>query len=392
MFYVRAHRSDVIVRIVFLLLLLIPNLGLSAELYESYISARAAGMGNAYTAIVANDDALFYNPASLTKIGGVNVTLFNMNGAVDGQEAYNSAQSLAENNSGTDFADTVRDLFGKRIWLSGNGKGTFTTKGLGVGVFGGITLGADAGNPAYPTIDTNYTLDYGFNGGVAYEIIPKILSLGFVGKRITRTGARFPIGVETLVTLSSDDLSSSLSATGTGYGVDAGMNIMIPVATQPTLSVVWKNLGTTRFSLDSGTTRPPSIDNEVVFSFGMNIESMFFDVRPVFDYKHAFNWEHEYGKKIHAGIEIALPMVAIRGGLHQGYYALGAGVDLGLFQVDVATWGVELGEYTGQHEDRRYMLEFSMKLGVGGGSGGSWFGGDSSNGQSGGSRGYKQRR
>jgi hypothetical protein len=58
-------------------------------------------------------------------------------------------------------------------------------------------------------------------------------------------------------------------------------------------------------------------------------------------------------------------LVDIRGGFHEGYYTYGAGVNLGLFLDYAASYGVELGSYPGQIEDRRYVLEFSMELGVG---------------------------
>ena len=56
-------------------------------------------------------------------------------------------------------------------------------------------------------------------------------------------------------------------------------------------------------------------------------------------------------------------MIDARAGLNQGYYTLGVGADLGFLRVDAATYGVELGVYPGQLEDRRYILQISTKLG-----------------------------
>jgi hypothetical protein len=53
-------------------------------------------------------------------------------------------------------------------------------------------------------------------------------------------------------------------------------------------------------------------------------------------------------------------------------------MDMGLLKFDLATYGVELGEYPGQKEDRRWLFEMTMELGfdpnfnlLGSGSGGS---------------------
>ncbi|MCB0393728.1 MAG: hypothetical protein KDD25_04180 [Bdellovibrionales bacterium] len=339
------------------------------ELYEAYTSARAAGMGNAYSALVRNDESLFYNPAGLAKSDTFSLTVFNANLGANGSDVVEVAKSFTS--SGDDFTDAIRDMYGKKIWLGGKGKVGAVISGIGAAAWGDLTIGANAGNPAFPTINTNYVQDYGFVGGVGFNVIPEFMAFGFTAKRITRTGARVPIGLETLATLSDSDLRERISNTGTGYGMDAGVNLSLPVATHPTLSLVWKNIGTTRFSQDSGSERPPTIDNELVFGFGLNFETALIDVRPIFDYRHAFDWDEQYGKKIHMGVEIATPGFRFRGGLSQGYYTLGAGVDFAILRVDAATYGVELGEYPGQHEDRRYLLELSMEFGFDA-SGGGW--------------------
>jgi len=68
------------------------------------------------------------------------------------------------------------------------------------------------------------------------------------------------------------------------------------------------------------------------------------------------------------GIEFSWPVLDVRGGFHQGYYSLGAGFDLWLMRVDAATYGVELGAYPGQLEDRRYMMQVTFEFGIDPGS------------------------
>jgi hypothetical protein len=56
---------------------------------------------------------------------------------------------------------------------------------------------------------------------------------------------------------------------------------------------------------------------------------------------------------------------------------LGIGIDLDYLRIDAATYGVELDDYPGQREDRRYILQvtldlnFDLNLGFGGSGKGS---------------------
>ena len=130
----------------------------------------------------------------------------------------------------------------------------------------------------------------------------------------------------------------------------------------------------------------------------LEIDTLLITVTPSFDYVYADRSDIQVGQKIHAGVEVALPLLRIRAGLNQGYYTAGVGLELGLLSVDVATYGVELGEYPGQHEDRRYVAQVKIELGFdpgsfgfGGGSSKSGSGSSSGSGSGSGRR-LKQRR
>jgi hypothetical protein len=68
---------------------------------------------------------------------------------------------------------------------------------------------------------------------------------------------------------------------------------------------------------------------------------------------------------------------------------------LGLLKLDLATYGVEMGEYPGQLEDRRYALQLTLELGLDMGLGflgSSGSGAGGGRGGGGGGRNLKQRR
>jgi hypothetical protein len=353
----------------------------SAELYEGFVSARAAGMGNVHSMFVNGDDALFYNPAGLARSWGVNFTLMNVNGGANGLDVLDTATALTTA-AGDDFTDAIRGLYGKKIWVGGKGKIGFSASGFGGAYFGNLNFFANAGNPAYPTISTNYIQDMGYALGYGLNVIPGVMQMGVAVKRITRTGGNLPIGLESLATLDAAAVQEEISATGVGVALDAGITIGLPVLATPMMSIVWKNIGTTRFTGEAGAVRPPNLENDLTVGFGLSFETFLFDIRPGIEFKHLTQIEEQFGKKVHIGAEFAIPLFAFRAGFSQGYYSLGAGMNMGFIRADIATYGVELGEYPGQHEDRRYMLELSMELGFGKGSSGI-SGGSSGSGESG---------
>lgn len=346
---------------IFLLILSVMVSGtlFAAELYEVNTSVRALGMGNAYTSIVSDKDALFYNPAGLGRIEGYNFTIFDPRGGVDGQDVYNAATQLANSSS---YFDTLRTFFGKKLWIGGGAKSGFTMKGFGFAIYDTADISANLSNPAYPNFNVNFINDYGAAVGLAFDLAPGF-TMGLTGKRITRLGARLPIGVDTLATASSSDLQNQINNRGTGYSLDGGLSFTIASPVKPTFSYVWKDMGLTTFTKDSGSIAPPQIKDEQIFGFGLSISSMLVDIKPSIDFKYMNRPEEQLGKKIHAGIEIGFPFLDLRAGINQGYYTLGVGIDMSFIKFDVATYGVELGEYPGQDEDRRYVAQLTVELG-----------------------------
>ncbi|MEK6553807.1 MAG: hypothetical protein AABZ31_01090, partial [Bdellovibrionota bacterium] len=157
------------------------------------------------------------------------------------------------------------------------------------------------------------------------------------------------------------------------YGLDWGLNLTIPLPIQPTISFVWKNIGNTSFSLDEGSKAPPTEKQEWVMGGSLMVDAWLVHIAPSLEFKHMNDDEGQLGKKIHLGLEVGIPFVDLRVGLHQGYLSYGVGLDVGPITIDAASWGVELGGYPGQLEARQYMVQATIRLGLdfGFGSGGS---------------------
>lgn len=344
-------------------LILISQVAAAQELLEVNTSVRALGMGNAYTAVVEDKDALFYNPSRLAYVKGINLTVFDFTLGVNGQDVYDTYTEFQDvDSSSSAFATQLRQFYGKKIWIGGGAKTAIAVPNFAAAGFDSFSGSAALHNPAFPNLDVNFANDYGAAIGFSFKIAPGV-STGFTGRRITRIGSQFPLGVDTLAVLSSSQLQDSLNNRGTGYALDYGLSATLPTPVEPTFTFVWKQMGYTTFTQEFGSRPPPMMMDEMIAGFGMAVKVPGLTIRPAADFKYLNRTRVQLGKKLHFGLELEFPIFSLRGGLHQGYYSAGAGVNLGILKVDAATYGVEMGVYPGQLEDRRYVIEASLELG-----------------------------
>ena len=239
-------------------------------------------------------------------------------------------------------------------------------------------MSVSVNNPAATSLDVNIINDQGIALGTGFSA--GIMSFGTVLRRIVRTGSRRTYGAATIANIvsgsgSPDDIFEAFDNEGLGYGLDVGVNFGFDTLVAPMLSFVIKDLGNTSFRTSSNSIEaPPTQEQEMILGASMVVDVPGVTVSPAIDIKHLDNSDVQFGKKVHFGVELGVPLLDIRAGYHQGYLSYGAGLNLGFMRIDAASWGVELGEYPGQFEDRRYMIQATMRFGfdVGiGGTGGS---------------------
>jgi hypothetical protein len=65
---------------------------------------------------------------------------------------------------------------------------------------------------------------------------------------------------------------------------------------------------------------------------------------------------------LHLGAETRWSRFAFRGGINQGYFTAGLGIDLRFVTLDLSTYGEEMGLNTGDEEDRRYALRIVFQI------------------------------
>jgi len=343
------------------LFLILGPQAVASEIYENWISARALGMGNAFSSVADDYNALFYNPAGLDKIHGLHLTLLTPQ---IGTDALNVAQ-IYNDMTGSNYATIIHNYFGQLVWVGFSDALGYSMHDFALAGFDNFNLSFNLHNPAYPNVTMRLTDDYGIAGGFGTSLLPNdALRMGFTVKRVTRYGGSVPFGPSTLATLSNSQLTGLINNYGTGYGLDAGMLLTVPGTSQFTLAAVWQNIGQTNFTLVGGSTPPPPMDDDPTLGFSLLLDAKVVTVRPSFDFAHInLDQSEQLGKLMHLGVELNfIGGLSVRAGLNQGYYTAGVGIDLKYIRIDVASYGVELDTYPGQLEDRRYILQFTMDL------------------------------
>ena len=334
------------------------------------LSVRALGMGNAYTAVVDDGDSIFYNPTGLAQPNRFHWTF------LDPALGVNQLNSIGEytklvSNVDENFQQIISKLYGNSLFFYSGAKSVISYNGFFAGFYGVTQALVFVENPILPRIDMDYRLDYGIVGGWAFSPIPKMLSMGFQVRRVMRQGGSASVGVSRLVDLDPKALQEKINRRGVGYAFDWGFRLKYPHPLNPTLSFVWRDFGNTTFiSQEEGVEAPQRVLSEQILGLGFHWKSFLVDIRPSMDWRFVNQVGMQIGQKVNMGVEFSFPFFDVRGGFHQGYLSYGGSFDLWIFRTDVASYGVEVGEYAGQKEDRRYLVQLSFNLDFDGQGGG----------------------
>lgn len=351
-------------------LLLWPLAATADEIVEEGISAKALGMGNAYLVHGKGHDSIYYNPAGLAKMTGFQWRIMGMNLGLNGLDSYSEYADMVDNSD--DLPSVLNQLYGRPIWGRADLQTSISWGPFMIGGAGRSNMGFTLHNPALPELNTGYFADYSVFGGAGLPLIPGILDVGVIAKRITRYSGGGSIGASVLGFLDSDILEERFKRSGTGYGVDWGAKLRLPTDWNPSVGFAWRDVGHTSYNLHKTDIGPESTPDQMSVGLGLEKDFTAFVVRPEINYKYLNASNTQIGKKLHAGLEIEMPVVTLRGGYNQGYYTAGVSFDFWIFEIDMATYGVELGEYVGQKEDRRYLLQIAADFSIDSVSG-SWF-------------------
>jgi hypothetical protein len=361
-----------------ILLFLFSSSAFADQIFDTHLNARALGMGGAYNAVVDDEESLWFNPAGIAKNTGFYWTILDPKVAVSDPSAYSTLQNLQSSNS---FQSALSSLYGDPLFVAANAKTAIIMPYFAAAYYYDLAGSVLVNNPVNPTLSVDYILDQGVALGTGFTV-GEIMQFGLATRYINRQGVNEDFGAATVANVITGNSSPStifnnLKNSGTGYALDLGTNVTLPGPVRPTFSFVWKNVGNTNFRSAAGTTPPPTDEQDMQIGASLDVSAPFIHILPALEIRDLNDSTIQITDKIFMGVELGLPLIDLRAGLYQGYFSYGFGFNLGVIDIEAASWGAEVGGYPGQIESRRYMAQAVLRLGF------DLFGGGSSSSSSG---------
>jgi hypothetical protein len=339
---------------------------LAQEYYPFFRGIRQEGMGGAGVAVVDDETALFINPSGLGKIRGPYFSPLNIQA-----EVTDPTQAGMVNNTGDSTAfmspKEALDLALKNpyqhIHAEAQTLPAFVTTNFGIGVYGRYSVDAEV-TSASNSVQMNYFNDYGAELGYCFRLFSGRIKIGVAGKIINRVYVNQTYPVATDLSL------QNIAQEGTGAGLDTSIMLTAPWAWLPSITAVVHDVGGTNFTLGNGLfyktgINPPPQAQEINAGLGLF---------PIFSSRSRASITAEWDdllnaqpldawRSFHAGVEFNFnDVLFIRGGVNEHYWTAGLEVVLGHNQIQLASYGEEIGVAPQELEDRRYVVQYGFRF------------------------------
>lgn len=369
--------------------------GVSYKIHRQYLSPRAMGMGNGFVAVANDYSALFYNPAGLAFREDAELNLSFDIGMTDAFSSFGKDISNASNTKGTesDKQNAILSAISKQYGKTFGGRftgpnGILVGQGWGVGFIPiDVSLELTPNNP----VSVNTTLYMDTTLAFAWADTFKDLenakaAWGVTGKFINRGNFSKSIDAIELVADSNFVKTSDLKE---GYFFDADIGFLykphIPEdegflsffrLARPTFGAVIHNIvdGNAMGSLKlinkeaSADSKPSKLIRTLDLGSRWEYPSMWiFGGRGVLDIQDIMHPAFNLRKGLHLGFEFDWTMASwwkgnYRFGLNQGYLTAGISALFTWFNLDVLTYGEDVGTFNSPKENRVYSARFNMNF------------------------------
>lgn len=339
----------------------------AAEMYPFFRGVRAEGMGGASIAVVNDETSLLINPTGLGKIRKGYVAIANPEIETTNETisvfGWNLSNYLGVQNPqsllGLAQANPDKNLHAKVQVLP-----AFLATNFGFGAYAKYSVDA-LFNAGTNSMGLKYQNDYAAVIGYCFRTWEGRIKLGLSGKILNRVDA-----TQTIAGGSTNLNLGNLVTEGTGAGWDAALMLTGPWAWLPTLAIVGHDIGNTKFNLGGGIffnpgTRPADLYQSIDVAFAVfPYDGKTTRYAITGEWRDAQNPEtQDVFRRIHAGMEINFnDTFYIRGGMNQRYWTAGLEFDVDRTQLQLATYGEEIGTPTANKEDRRYTFQYVIRF------------------------------
>lgn len=340
----------------------------NGEIEEFYTGVRSLGMGGTYVNIVNDETAILTNPAGLGKLRDYTFTFFDpeLHGGFNNTDIV-SMENFSEATSVQGLLDRLNVVRDRHWHARLQMFPSFVAPNFGIGVLAKYQY-----NAKVDATGTTYRLDYvnDWAVGLAYNfrMFSGIMKIGVAGRMINRSEVHKDIPAN-----STGLELSALTSEGMGIAADAGVILTAPVAGLPALGISVRDVGNTSYDLREGmfnatTDRPVDTIQSVDVALSaqpilgnrvrMTVTAEYHGVMTAL-----VEAEEDAIKRSHVGVEFNFADFAfVRGGANQGYWTAGLEFATQSFQLQVASYGEEIGTPQVRVEDRRWIGKFALRF------------------------------
>ncbi|MGZ3770208.1 MAG: hypothetical protein ACXVCP_17425 [Bdellovibrio sp.] len=335
------------------------------ERHTFYSGVRCLGMGGACIAVVNDETALLVNPAALGKLRDFYGTVFDPELDIGYQaQGFYADKSFSNPFSLEDILPTLNAKRSAYYHAKSQVFPSFVGKNFGIGLYGNYLLDAQMSGDG-TTVDTFYRSDLALALGFNFRFFDGRVKLGFNTKLINR------IEIDNPALSATGPLGAGqVGSEGVGLSTDMGLILSAPWTFLPTISAVVRDIGNTSFDQSHGVrlttaTRPNLVKQDVDVAaalfpiFSNSVRSTF-----TVEYRGLLTSQDEpdKAKLIHGGLELNFSDVFfLRAGYNQRYWTAGMELSSEHFQVQVGSYGEEVGTVDLPKEDRRYNIKFAYR-------------------------------
>ena len=356
-------------------------------IHQDYVSTRALGMGNAFTAVVDDMSAMFYNPALLAWRTRGELKMFVRGGTTPA--SLKLFDEINEADKATDpelaYSDLIKKHYGEHFYYRVPTLGAaYVRPNWGLAFIpADLSLDASVHRNLGPSLNVTSFLD----STLAYTYARKMNWFGRAHQTswgvTLKSIHRFHISEALLATDLAQNASvwdTSLATEGLTIDADASLAWRPPLSdgffnflkyARPSFALVGRNLGDYGYPvnfhlLSKQSETPPRLGRRMDFGTKWEFPKVWvFESHAAVDVRDIGHPNFTMRKGLHAGFEAYWRMYNWwRGhwsvGANQGYLTAGFGARLAWFQLDLATYGEEVGTINAPKQSRRYMAELAL--------------------------------
>lgn len=351
----------------------------------SYDGIRSLGMGNTNVAVTTDRTAIFHNPAGLGLLKDrLQISARPLVGRLDGKvgsyvdliathgDKMTDIDQIAQSDQ---FFMDLDEVDGQWMNFEYIPEITIATKNLGFGMYGTVPFGARLETGHFvPKLVFKGRRDLVFTWGVGIPLKSEGHYFGMSLEYLQRIPIDEYVATFTENIQYADKLDKNI---GNSLGIVRELGDVQHGASFDAgfmhnfggfrLAYVVKDI----FGIVGGNMVIPQLDIGCAYYFPKIEQAAFIrniivamEIADLIGFEEESGRYEQFPKKLHAGAEIDLKYIALRGGINQGYPTFGVGLAFGPLTLDYVYFTEEAGFYAGQDPRETHLASIGFEINI----------------------------